>query len=65
MSTYVIKYRMTWNGKSTSGRVQGLVFHKLEKAQAEAARLNDGAGQHLYYWAEQEPAWEKQSATQS
>jgi hypothetical protein len=59
---YIIKYRMTWNGNATSGRVQGLVFKKEKEARAEAARLNEGAGKHLYYWAEQVTEWEKQSA---
>lgn len=54
---YIIKYRMTWNGNATSGRVQGLVFKKRQDAQAEVDRPNQGAGKHLYYWAEQVTEW--------
>ena len=54
---YVIKFRLTAKGKTNEGRIPGMVFSDLEKAQQEADRLNDGAGPHLEYWPEEVSEW--------
>lgn len=59
---YVIKFRLTAKGKTNEGRIPGLVFYDLASAQAEADRLNDGAGPHLEYWPEEVGEWEPQKA---
>jgi len=59
---YVIKFQFTAKGKTTVGRIPGLVFYELAEAQKEADRLNNGAGEHLCYWPEEVREWEQQGA---